>query len=55
MKDKFYRWLPSRSALEPLEGLPVFQTWYECRPRLGDTKLTKKIVDVGNFFQVRVD
>ena len=35
-------WLASSSALDPLEGLLVFQIWCECRPRFGDTNLAKK-------------
>ena len=42
LKDSV-RWLPSSSALDPFEGLLVFQIWCECRPRFRDTTLAKKI------------
>ena len=37
-----FRCLHSSSALDLLEGLPVFQIWRECRQRFGDTNLPKK-------------
>ena len=37
-----FRCLPSSSALDLLEGLPVFKTWRECRQRFGDTNLAQK-------------
>ena len=45
--------LPSSSALDLLERLPVFQIWCEYRQRFGDTNLAKKI-DVRIFcFRLR--
>ena len=50
--EKSFRCLLSSSALNLLEGLPVFQIWHECRQRFGDTNLAKKI-DV-RFFCFRL-
>ena len=48
-----FRCLPSSSALDLLEGLPVFQIWHECRQRFGHANLEKKI-DVRIFcFRLR--
>ena len=46
---------PLSSALDPLEGLPVFQIWRECRQIVGDTNLAKKIWRQNFLFQVRRD
>ena len=46
--------LLSSSALDPLEGLPVFQIWRECRKRFGDTNLaTKKFTSFFFVFKLR--
>ena len=45
-----YRWLPSSSALDPLQGLSVFQIWRECRPRFGDPNLAKIVLLKLEFF-----
>ena len=40
--------------LDPLEGLPVFQIWRECRQIVGDSYLAKKKLTSEFFlFQVR--
>ena len=41
--ERSFRCLPSSSALDLLEGLPVFQIWRECRQIFGVTNLRQKI------------
>ena len=53
--EESFRWLPSSSALDPLEGVLVFQIWRECRPRFGDTNLAKKKLTLALFFSGKID
>ena len=53
MKKRF-RCLPLSSALDPLEGLPVFQIWRRCRQIVEDTNLAKKnLMSEFFLFQIR--